>query len=70
MSRDTAIRKLAEVILNRLNGSELSIWLHDLELLAVVMPTARERNAMRDTARELCAARNRPSPRWSRQPEL
>jgi hypothetical protein len=70
MSRDTAIRKLAEVILNRLNGSELSIWLHNLELLAVVMPTARERNAMRDTARELCKAHNRPSPRWSRQPEL
>lgn len=70
MSKDTAIRSIATTMLNGLNGAELSLWLNALELLAVVMPTAAERNGMRESARELCEAFRRPAPPWAQQFEL
>ena len=70
ISKDNAIRAIATAMLNGLNGAELSMWLRALELLAVVMPTAPERNAMRESARELCGAFHRPAPPWAQQREL
>lgn len=70
MTRERAIRDIAEATINGLNGADTSAWLRELERLAAVMPTAKERNAMRRRARDLCDHRRAPIPEWTTELEL
>ena len=70
MKHDTAIRELCEWAEGRLNGASPEIRLAVWSCMAVVLPTAAERNETRSDAVQLCRHLGRPVPAWAEQMEI
>ena len=70
MTRDAAVRRLAEFSEHNLNGASFDIRLPVYECLATVLPTPGERNEWRLATRAQCRQRGVPVPLWAREDEM